>query len=171
MPVVLANRNLPALPLLLRLRLGVISDLLRTRLGVMHRAGWLGVYLPQFTLVDAFGHDSFGGVPARLELRSRGLFFGGGLVGPDFDLLVAGQRRAPFCLLPVGRTDLHEVGFRGDGLGDVRFHLGLIAARRSTLCGIWATCKSFLLAPRPLRANRMNCGQPAWRRYQLGRSD
>ena len=59
----------PALPLLLRLRLRVIRDLLRTWLGVMHRAGWLGAYLAQFTLVDAFGDDGFGGVLARLELR------------------------------------------------------------------------------------------------------
>jgi hypothetical protein len=38
--------------------------------------------------------------------------------------------------------------FCRDGLRDMGFDLGLIAGGIGTLCGIWANCKSFLLAPR-----------------------
>jgi hypothetical protein len=38
------------------------------------------------------------------------LFFGRGLLWPDFGVLVARQVAA-FLLLAVGRADLHELGF------------------------------------------------------------
>src|SRR5882757_1727974 len=97
----------------------------------MHRAGLLGAYLSQLTLVDAFGDDGLGGVFAGFELRSCGLFFARWLIGPDFGVFVARQRGAAFLLLPVGRADLHELGFCRDGLGNVCIYLRLIATRRS----------------------------------------
>ena len=98
---------------------------------MMHRAGWLGADLAQLALVDALGNDGLGGVLAGLELRSCGLFFGGGLLGPDFGVLVARQGAA-LLLLTIGRADLHQLGFRRNGLGYVSIHLGLITGRRGT---------------------------------------
>jgi hypothetical protein len=48
---------------------------------MMHEAVGVSAYLAKFPLVDAFRDDGFGGVPARLELRSRSLFFGLGFSG------------------------------------------------------------------------------------------
>ena len=65
---------------------------------MMHRAGWLGAYLAQFALVDAFRDDGFGGVLAGLELRSRGLFFGVGFSGRISVYLLRGSVALPsFC--------------------------------------------------------------------------
>jgi hypothetical protein len=121
------NRSLSTLTLFLHLRFRVIRDLLRTRLGVMHRAGWLRAYLANLALVDTFGHDGFGGELARLELRSGRLFFAGGLVGTNFDVLVTRQRRTALLLLSIGRADLYELGLGGEGLGNVGIDLRLIA--------------------------------------------
>jgi hypothetical protein len=43
---------------------------------------------------------------------------------------------------------LHELGLVGEGLGNVGIDLRLIADGIGALCGIWANCKSFLLALR-----------------------
>ena len=95
--------------------------------GMMHRAGWLGANLSQFALVDAVRHDGFCGVFAGFELRAHRLFFGRGLLWPDFGVLVARQRRAAFLLLAVGRADLHELGFRRNGLGNMGIDLRVVA--------------------------------------------
>ncbi len=116
MPVVLAIAAPPALLLLLGLPFGVVYNFLRARLGMMHRAGWLRAYHTQLAFVHALGDDGFGGVFARLVFRSCCLFFGRGLLRPDFNVLVARQRGAAFLLLSIGCADLHELGFRGDGL-------------------------------------------------------
>jgi hypothetical protein len=70
MPVVLAIASFPALLFLFGLNLGDGRDLLRTPLGMMHRAAWLGAYFSQFALIDAFADDCFCGVFGGLELRS-----------------------------------------------------------------------------------------------------
>jgi hypothetical protein len=43
---------------------------------------------------------------------------------------------------------LYQLRFGCDGLADVRFDLRGVAFRIGALCGIWANCKSFLLARR-----------------------
>ena len=155
------NRNLPTLPLLPRLRLGVILDLLRTRLRVMHWAGWLRAYLTNLAFVDAFRDNGFGRKLARLELRADRLFFVGGLLGTDFDILVAGNGGTPILVLSIRRADLDQLRLRGDGLPDVHLQLDGVAFRIGALCGIWANSKSFLLAP-GRRADRV--GQQATQR-------
>jgi hypothetical protein len=114
----------------------------------MHWAGWLRAYLTQFALVDALRDDGFGGELARLELRSGRLFFAGGLVGTDFDVLVTRQGDAAFLLLAIGRADLHELGLSGKGLGNMGINFRLIADGIGALCGIRATGKYFPLARR-----------------------
>jgi hypothetical protein len=80
-----------------------------------------------------------------------------GFSGPDFGALAARQGAA-FSLLPIGCADLHQLRLGGNGLGYVSIHLGLIARRGGTLCGIRATGKYFLLA-RHCRASRLRrCG-------------
>src|SRR6185312_7879470 len=114
-----------ALLLLLGLRLRIVRA--RLLLRVMHRAVRLRANLADFALVDAVRDDGFGGVFACFELRSDRLFFACGLLRPDFGVLVARQRRAAFLLLPVGRADLHELGFRRNGLGNMGIDLRVIA--------------------------------------------
>jgi hypothetical protein len=143
---------------------------------MMHQAGWLRAYLANLALVDAFGDDGFGGELARLEFRPGRLFFAGGLVGTNFDVPVAGQCRAAFLLLPIGRADLYEFGLGGKSLGDMGIDLPLIADGVGALCGIWANCKSFPLVPRRraiceatrrpgegwIRESGILCGFPFW---------
>src|ERR1017187_3133152 len=93
----------------------------------MHRAGRLRAYLTKFALVDALRDDGFRGELARLELRPGRLFFAGGLVGTDFDILVTRQGSAAFLLLSIGRADLHELGLSGKGLSNMGIDLRLIA--------------------------------------------
>ena len=76
----------------------------------------------------AFGDDGIGGELAHLELRALGLVVGLRLVVADRGVLVARQYRAAFLLRPVGRADLHKLGFGGNGLCHVRREFGLIAA-------------------------------------------
>jgi hypothetical protein len=121
---------------------------------MMHGAVGLGAYLAKFPLVDAFRHDGFGGVLARLELRSRGLFFGLGFLWPDFGVLVAWECDTSLLLLTIGRTDLHEFRFRSDGLRDMGIDLALIAGRVGALCGIRTTGKYFPLARHPRSSHK-----------------
>src|SRR6185312_12384636 len=79
------------------------------------------------------------------------LFFACGLLRPDFGVLVARQRRAAFLLLTVCRADLHELGLRRNGLGNMGIDLRVVA--------VWVGAsvlpyvgKQELVMPRPLRA-------------------
>ena len=104
------------------------SSRLLLLLRMMHRAGWIGAHLMDGADVAAFGDDGLGGELAHLELGPLRLFLRLRLVVPNGGVLVARQDRAAFLLLAVGGADLHQLRFRGDGLGNVRVHLGLIAA-------------------------------------------
>jgi hypothetical protein len=115
---------------------------------MVHRAGWLGANLPQFALVDAVRNDSLGGVLTRLELRPFRLLRGVGLLLPDFDILVARDCLLAIRLLLVCSADLDKLRLCGDLGLDVRFQFGGVAIWIGALCGIWANCKSFLLARR-----------------------
>ena len=96
-------------------------------LGMMHRAGWIGADLVDGADVAAFGDDGLGGELAHLELGPLRLVLRLRLLVPNGGVLVARQDGAAFLLLAVGRADLHKLRLRGDGLGDVRIDLGLIA--------------------------------------------
>ncbi len=54
-----------------------------------------------------------------------------GFSGRTSTYWLRGNVALPSLLLSIGRADLHELGFRGDGLSYVGIHLSLIAARRS----------------------------------------
>jgi hypothetical protein len=123
----IGNRSFLALLLLLGLPLGIICDLLWALLGMMHRTVSLRANLADFALVDTLRPDGFCGVFAGFELRADSLFFGRGLLWPDFGVLVARQRRTAFLLLAVGRADLHELGFRRNGLGNMGIDLRVVA--------------------------------------------
>jgi hypothetical protein len=115
---------------------------------MMDGAGWIGADLVEGANVRAFSDDGVGGELAHLELGTFGVVFRLRLVVPNRGVLVPWEYRATFFLSTVGRADLHQLGFRGDGLCDVSRDFRLIAVRIGALCGIWANCKSFLLAPR-----------------------
>jgi hypothetical protein len=110
--------------------------------------------LSQFALVDAVRNDGLGGVIARLELRPLCFLRRVGLPLPDFDVLVARDGLLPFGLLLVCRADLDKLRLGGNLGFYVRVQFGCIAIRVGELCGIWANCKSFLLALRR-RDNRV----------------
>jgi hypothetical protein len=67
----------------------------------------------------------------------------------DLDVLVAGQGGAVGgrCR-SIGRRNLYQLWLGRNGLRDESVQLGLVAGRVGALCGIWANCKSFLLAHR-----------------------
>ena len=138
---------------LLRFEVGIGLRWLLLRM--MHRAIRLGANPPQFSLVDAVRDDGIGGILARFELRPLRLLRGVGLVRPDLDVLAAGNDLAAFLLLAVGRADLDKFWLGRDLLLNVRLQLCRIAGRIGALCGIWANCKSFLLALRR-RADRVS---------------
>jgi hypothetical protein len=81
--------------------------------------------------VASFGDDGLGSELAHLELGPLRVVFRFRLVVPNRRVLVARQYRAAFFLSTVG----------------------------GALCGIWANCKSFLLALRR-RAHRVRRGHP-----------
>ena len=127
----------------------------RLLLGMVNRAGRFGADLPQLAFVDAVRHDGFGGVLARPEFRPLRFLRRVRLLLADFNVLVARNGLLAFRLLLVCRADLDK--FRlGRNLGfNVRVQFGGIAIRVGALCGIWANCKSFLLALRR-RADRVS---------------
>lgn len=115
---------------------------------MVNGTGRTAAYLAKLALLIAFGGDGFAGEFADLELGPLRLFFGRWFVGTNLGVLVTRQRRAAFFLLPVGRTDLNQLRLRGDGFGNMGLDLRLVTGGVGTLCGIWANCKSSLLAPR-----------------------
>jgi hypothetical protein len=52
---------------------------------------------------------------------------------------------------------LHELRLAGNQGLNVRLHFGRVAGWVGALCGIWANCKSFLLAPRRRKIRLHNC--------------
>jgi len=69
---------------------------------MVNRAGWLGVNLPQFALIDAVRHDGLGSVLAGFELRTQLLLWLVWLFLPDLDVLVAWNGLLPSgCCLYV----------------------------------------------------------------------
>jgi hypothetical protein len=94
------------------------------------------------------GRSSLGGRLAGFVFRPVALLFLLRLVLPEQDIFVAGNRRAAFLRDAIGGADLDQLGFGCDGFRDVRLHLGVEAFGIGALCGIWANCKSFLLALR-----------------------
>ena len=128
-------------------------------LGMVNWASRLGADLAKFALVDAVRNDGLGGVLARLELRPFRLLRRVGLLVPDFYVLAARDGLLAFRLLLVCRADLDKLRLGGDLGLNVCVQLGGVAIRVGTLCGIWANCKSFLLAPRR-RAARVDTVLP-----------
>ena len=114
----------------------------------MDGASRIGADLAQCPDLVAVGHDSLRRELAHLELRPFRFVLASRLLGANIRVLVARECGAAFLLLPVRRADRDKIGLGGDGRGNLRRDLGLIASRVGTLCGIWATRKSFLLAPR-----------------------
>ena len=146
MPVVLALACSLTLLLLFCLPFHVVAILLLLRM--VHRAGRIGADLVNGADIATLGDDGVRRELANLELGSFGLFLRFWFLVADRGVLVSRQDLAAFLLLAVSRTDLHELRLYGDLLGDVCANLRLIATRVGALCGIWANCKSFLLAPR-----------------------
>jgi hypothetical protein len=128
-------------------------------LWVMHRAFGIGAHLAEFTFLCAIGNDGLGNEFACLVFRRVLLRFVLRSLLPDFDILATRDNRAAFGGFSVGSCDLYQLRFRGYRLLNMRVYLGRIAGRIGALCGIWANCKSFLLALRR-RAHRVRRGHP-----------
>lgn len=108
-----------------------------------HRRGWFASpggeqgRLGYRTLSEALPlvalcNDGFGGELAGLELGPLGLLFRGRLLSTNLGILVAREGSAAFFLLTVGRTDLNQLRPRGNGFGDMRLDLRLVAGRVGT---------------------------------------
>jgi len=102
----------------------------------------------EFALLAAFSDDCLGGEFARFVLRPIPLLLIAWFVVANLNVLVAGNCGAALLLRSVRCADLYQLRFGCYGLADVRFDLRGIAFRIGALCGIWANCKSFLLARR-----------------------
>jgi hypothetical protein len=137
---------LAAALLLLRFEAGI--GLLCLLLRIVNRAGRLSANLPKFAFVDTIGDDGLGGVLAGFELRPLRLLRRIGLLLPDFDVFVARDGLLALRLLLVSRADLDKLRLGCDLCLYVRVQFDGIAIRVGALCGIWAKCKSFLLARR-----------------------
>ena len=101
-----------------------------------------------FALLTAFGDDGFRCELASLVLRPALLPFLGRLFLPDFNVAIPRNCGASLLLRAVGSADLNQLGFCSDCLAYMRLDLRRVALRIRALCGIWANCKSFLLARR-----------------------
>jgi hypothetical protein len=123
----------------------VAAGLLRR---VMDGTGGIAAHLANLAFLIAFCDDGFAGELAGLELGPLRLILRGRLLGTNLGVLVAGESGVAFLLLAIRRTDLNQLRLRSDGFGDMPINLCLVAGRVGTLCGIWANCKSFLLALR-----------------------
>jgi hypothetical protein len=110
---------------------------------------YLGIIAPTIFELGA------NGVLAGIVLRPLRFLRGVGLLLPDFDIRFARDGLFVFWLLFVCCADLNKFRLGGDLLVYVRIQLGGVASRVGALCGIWANCKSFLLAPRR-HANQPN---------------
>jgi len=156
-PVVCAMASSRALLLFgLESGVGVVALLLPLR--VMDEELGIGAHAFGFALLGAFGDDGLGRELARLELRALGVLFRSRFLIADRGVLVARQNRAAFLLSAVSRADLDYFRSGGNGLGHVRCEFRLVATRIDALCGIWANCKSFLLAPRRANCMRRRAG-------------
>src|SRR6202041_2708636 len=87
---------------LLSLELHIASACAVPLLRVMDGAGEICAHFVDRAHVAAFGNDGFGRVLARLELGTLGLVLRLRLFVADRGVLVTGQNRAAFLLLPVG---------------------------------------------------------------------
>jgi hypothetical protein len=114
--------------------------------GMMDGASGIAAHLAKLTLLVALGDDGFAGEFAGLELGPLRLLFRGRLLGTNLGVLVARECGATFLLLAVGRTNLNQLRFRGNGFGNMRLDLRLITGGVGTLCGIRETGKCFLRA-------------------------
>jgi len=85
--------------------------------------------------------DCLAGMFALLRLAVLGLVF------LDAVVCVPGQYSGVILSAPV-RCDLYQFGTGGNGALYMRLDFAVVAGGQQTLCGIWANCKSFLLAPR-----------------------
>ena len=146
------QRFVAAALLLLRLEIGI--DLRGLFLGMVYRTSRLGANLPQFAFVDAVRNDGLGRVLACLELRPLRFLRRVGLLLADFDVLVARDDLLTFRLLIVCGADLDKLWLRGNLCLYVCVQFRRVAIWIGALCGIWANCKSFLLALRR-RDNRV----------------
>jgi len=142
------------LPLLLLLGLPLRIVAAGLRLGMMHRAGWIGTHLVDGANVRAFRDDGLGGELAHFELRPLRVVFRFRLVVPNRGVLVARQYRTAFFLSTVGRADLHQFRLRRYGLSDVSRDLRLIAVGVGASVALPAEviAKQQLVMPRPLGA-------------------
>ena len=120
----------------------------------MDGASRIGAYLMDSANVAAFGDDGLRSELAHLELRPLGVLLRFRPVVPNRRVFVTRQDLTTVLLCAVGRADLYQFRLGSDGFGNVRVQLRLIAGWVGALCGIWASCKSFLLAP-PRRAGRL----------------
>jgi hypothetical protein len=114
----------------------------------MNGASGIGADLMNGANLAALCDDGFRHGLASLEFWTPRFFLRLRFVVANGNVLVAGQNLAAFLRLAIGGADLNKVWFRSDLCGCMSFDLGLIAAWVGALCGIWANCKSFLLAPR-----------------------
>lgn len=103
-----------------RLRAGLL-------LGVMDGAGGIHAHFVDRAHVGPLRDDRVGGVLAHLELGTLGLVFRLRVFVADRGVLVAGQNRTAFLLRTVGRADLHDLWFGGNGLCHTRREFGLVA--------------------------------------------
>jgi hypothetical protein len=117
-------------------------------LRVMDGTSEIRAYLLDFALADPIGDDGLGGELTRLVLGSPCLFLVLRFLRQDGNVLATRHDGTSLLRLRKTRADLHELGLGGDGIGYVRVQLRLITAWVGALCGIWANCKSFLLALR-----------------------
>ena len=94
------------------------------------------------------------GVLARFVFGQIALILALRFVLPDFNILLAGNDRAAVLRLAIGSADLYQFRLGGNCLLYVLLKLRLEAFWIATLCGIWANCKSVLLARSPPRRRR-----------------
>ena len=122
---------------------------------MMYPARRIGADLNQFSSPSTVHDHRFGHLLAWLLLWGNlgTCPVGFGLLDFKLHVTVLSQWSA-FSGIPSGRN-LHQLGFGFERMRHMRIDFGPETLWVSTLCGIWANCKSFLLALRR-RADRVS---------------
>ena len=79
--------------------------------------------------------------------------------------LLRGQSGAAFLLLAVGRTDLHELGFRRNGFGNMRIDLRVVAGRVGASVLLADVRKQELVMPCPFGA--IHAASRCWHKLRV----
>jgi hypothetical protein len=123
----------------------------------VNTTGRVGAYFDQLASLSAIGDNCLSHLVARLlnrwNLSASAIRF----CFLDIQLHIStSPQGSTLTRVPRGRN-LHKLRLAFQRLRHVRVDLGAKALRVSALCGIWANCKSILLA-RSRRADRVGRG-------------